>query len=69
MARSIRTLDIFLTTLVQKTGGALPSGFVVTLPKIQMPEQVALLAARTYARVGRAGSLFLLRRCAEAPEP
>ena len=44
MARSIRTLDIFLTTLVQKTGGALPSGFVVTLPKIQMPEQVALLA-------------------------
>ncbi|HEU4522574.1 MAG TPA: phosphoenolpyruvate kinase, partial [Thermoanaerobaculia bacterium] len=41
--RSIRTLDIFLTTLVRE-GGGLPSGFVVTLPKIQLPEQVTLLA-------------------------
>ncbi|MBP9206377.1 MAG: phosphoenolpyruvate kinase [Kofleriaceae bacterium] len=32
--RSLRTLDIFLTTLVETTGGALPPGFVVTLPKI-----------------------------------
>lgn len=44
MRRSIRTLDIFLTTLLQETGGKLPSGFVVTLPKIQLPEQVTLLA-------------------------
>ena len=43
MRRSIRTLDIFLTTLV-KEAGALPDGFVVTLPKIQLPEQVTLLA-------------------------
>jgi citrate lyase beta subunit len=39
--RSIRTLDLFLTTLVQATGGALPSNFVVTLPKVALPEQVA----------------------------
>lgn len=39
MQRSIRTLDIVLTTL----GGMLPQNFVVTLPKIQLPEQVALL--------------------------
>ena len=39
MHRSIRTLDIVLTTLA----GRLPDHFVVTLPKIQLPEQVALL--------------------------
>jgi citrate lyase beta subunit len=44
MRRSIRTMDIFLTTLVGETGGTLPDGFVVTLPKIQLPEQVTLLA-------------------------
>ncbi|MEO8218734.1 MAG: phosphoenolpyruvate kinase [Acidobacteriota bacterium] len=44
MRRSIRTLDVFLTSLVQHSGGTLPGGFVVTLPKIQLPEQVTLLA-------------------------
>ena len=43
-ARSIRTLDIVLSTLVQETGGKLPPWFVVTLPKIQLPEQVTVLA-------------------------
>lgn len=42
--RSVRTLDIFVSTLVEKTGGKLPANFVVTLPKITIPEQVALLA-------------------------
>jgi hypothetical protein len=44
LRRSLRTLDIFLTTLLAESGGQLPSGFVVTLPKIQLPEQVTLLA-------------------------
>ena len=43
-ARSIRTLDLFLTTLVEAAGGRLPENFVVTLPKIVAPEQVAALA-------------------------
>jgi citrate lyase beta subunit len=43
-ARSMRTLDIFITTLVEQSGGALPSNFVVTLPKVTMPEQVTALA-------------------------
>jgi len=43
-ARAIRTLDLFLTTLVGESGGKLPDNFVVTLPKIVTPEQVALLA-------------------------
>jgi citrate lyase beta subunit len=42
--RSIRTLDIFLHTLVAATGGTLPENFVVTLPKIVTPEQVSTLS-------------------------
>jgi hypothetical protein len=41
--RSIRTLDIFLTTLIEETGGRLPENFVVTLPKIVSPTQVKTL--------------------------
>jgi citrate lyase beta subunit len=43
--RAIRTLDIFLTTLVRATGGALPANFVVTLPKVTAPAQAAFFAA------------------------
>jgi citrate lyase beta subunit len=42
--RSIRTLDVFLTALVEQTGGRLPENFVVTFPKVTDPEQVAALA-------------------------
>ena len=34
-ARSLRTLDVFLTELLGATNGRLPNNFVVTLPKIQ----------------------------------
>jgi citrate lyase beta subunit len=40
--RSLRTLDLFVTTLV-RAGGGIPAGFVVTLPKVTAPEQVAAL--------------------------
>jgi hypothetical protein len=43
-ARSSRTLDIFLSTLLEETGGSLPENFFVTLPKITTPEQVSTLA-------------------------
>jgi citrate lyase beta subunit len=42
--RAVRTLDLFLTALVRATGGRLPAGFVVTLPKVTIPAQVAALA-------------------------
>ena len=42
--RSMRTLDIFVSTLVEKSGGQLPDNFVVTQPKITIPEQVSALA-------------------------
>jgi citrate lyase beta subunit len=41
--RSFRTLDVFLSTLSEQTGGRLPDNFVVTLPKVTIPEQVAAL--------------------------
>lgn len=41
--RSARTLDIFLTTLISETGGKLPDNFVVTLPKVPIPQQVTAL--------------------------
>ncbi len=42
--RAARTLDLFVTALAGATRGRLPSGFVVTLPKVAIPEQVGALA-------------------------
>lgn len=42
-ARSARTLGLFLEALSSGAGGVLPPGFVVTLPKVVIPEQVAAL--------------------------
>jgi citrate lyase beta subunit len=53
--RALRTLDLFLSTLASKTGGRLPAGFVVTLPKVTIPEQVealVLLLERLEAKTG-----------------
>jgi citrate lyase beta subunit len=59
--RSLRTFDLFLTALVDGTGGKLPPNFVVTLPKITAPDQVARLASACdeFEAAGRlpAGSL------------
>jgi citrate lyase beta subunit len=43
--RSVRTLDIFLTDLLDKSGGKLPQNFFITLPKVTIPEESAALAA------------------------
>lgn len=42
-ARSLRTLDIFLTELLANTNGTLPANFVVTLPKIMSRADVETL--------------------------
>ncbi|MBL0048506.1 MAG: phosphoenolpyruvate kinase [Bacteroidetes bacterium] len=39
-ARGVRTLDIFVSTLLEKSGGKLPANFVVMLPKVTIPEQI-----------------------------
>jgi citrate lyase beta subunit len=41
--RGVRTLDLFLSTLLDKTGGVLPDNFVVMLPKVTIPEQVVTI--------------------------
>jgi citrate lyase beta subunit len=43
--RGLRTLDIFITTLIKETKGKLPENFIVMLPKVTIPEQPATLAA------------------------
>ena len=61
-ARSVRTLDLFVSTLAAEAG-RLPEGFVVTLPKVPIPEQVSALVTlfeTLEARTGLpAGSLKL----------
>jgi citrate lyase beta subunit len=42
--RSIRTLDRFFETLLAETDGQLPEPFIVTLPKVRVPEQPAALS-------------------------
>lgn len=43
-ARSLRTLDIFISALAAQTGGKLPPNFVITVPKVQIAEQVAAIS-------------------------
>ncbi len=42
--RSMRTFNIFVSTLCEGTKGRLPANFVLTLPKVVIPEQMAALA-------------------------
>ncbi|MGA8041022.1 MAG: phosphoenolpyruvate kinase [Acidimicrobiia bacterium] len=52
--RALRTLDLFVTTAVEQSGG-LPSGFAVTLPKIQHVEQVEVLVEALADLEGKLG--------------
>jgi len=42
--RSLRTLDVFVTTLIQATGRRLPPNFVITIPKLMSPAHVTTVA-------------------------
>lgn len=53
--RSLRTLDVFVSTLAEEAGG-LPEGFVVTLPKIQDVEEVAVFAEALDELAARLGT-------------
>ena len=43
-ARSMRTLDIFVSALLAKSGGTLPANFVITIPKVQIAAHVVAAA-------------------------
>jgi citrate lyase beta subunit len=55
-ARAVRTLDLFLQTLIVETNGSVPQGFIVTLPKVTIPAQVEALAEL----LGRAEAAYRL---------
>ena len=62
-ARSLRTLELFVTALVRATGRRLPEGFVITVPKLMGPAHVEAVARscenlERKLRIGR-GSLRL----------
>jgi citrate lyase beta subunit len=44
-ARSLRTLDLFVSALIRQTHGRLPQNFVITVPKVMAPGHVAAVAA------------------------
>jgi citrate lyase beta subunit len=69
--RSLRTLDLFVTTLLDATGGRLPPNFVVTLPKLSGPEPVRVLAdalAELERRCGLLDRELRLELMVETPE-
>jgi citrate lyase beta subunit len=43
-ARALRTLKIFITSLVEKSGQKLPRGFVITLPKLTHADHASIFA-------------------------
>ncbi|MER3522523.1 MAG: phosphoenolpyruvate kinase [Ignavibacteria bacterium] len=42
--RSARTLDIFVSTLVESSNGVVPPNFVVTIPKVTIPDHVSAVS-------------------------
>ncbi len=44
--RAVRTLELFIDNFLVKTGGSLPSNFVVTLPKVSSSKDVKALSER-----------------------
>lgn len=43
-ARSLRTLDLFVTAMVRASRGQLPANFAITIPKLMSPAHVAVVA-------------------------
>lgn len=70
-SRALRTLDLFLSTLLSASGDTLPPRFVVTLPKITAAAQVsALVEALTEVERARnlAAKSLLLELMIETPQ-
>ena len=69
--RSLRTLDIFLTELVGRSGGKLPHNFFITLPKVTIPEESAALAAvcsRLESALGLPARILKVELMIETPQ-
>ena len=69
-ARSLRTLDIFLTTLV-RDAGRLPERFFITLPKISATDQVTAFVDvldQLESRLGLSGGSLRFEAMVETPQ-
>jgi citrate lyase beta subunit len=69
--RCVGTLGAFLERLVERTGGGVPRGLVVTLPKVTVTEQVAFFAAllaRWEERLGLAEGVLRFETMVEVPQ-
>jgi citrate lyase beta subunit len=69
--RSLRTLDIFISALVAKTGGKLPPNFVITIPKVQLAAHVtaaAKVCAALEKKLGLAQVRLRLELMVETPQ-
>ncbi len=70
-ARSIRTLDLFVTALNEATGGNIPQPFYITLPKITVPEQAEALSElmdKLEERLGLKKHTFQVELMIETPQ-
>jgi citrate lyase beta subunit len=70
-ARSMRTLDIFVTSLVAKPGGKMPPNFVITIPKVQIAAHVAAAAkvcAALERKLGLSDGTLRLELMVETPQ-
>jgi hypothetical protein len=69
--RSLRTLDLFVTTLVRALGRRLPANFVVTIPKVMAPGQVTAVSrgcAALEKRLGLRSGAIRLELMIETPQ-
>ena len=69
--RSLRTLDLFVTTLASASGRSLPDNFVITVPKVMTAAHVAAVAAacaRLERRAKLAGGTLRLELMIETPQ-
>jgi citrate lyase beta subunit len=69
--RSLRTLDLFVTTLAKASRGALPENFVITVPKVMTGAHVAAVAAacaRLERRLKLANGTLRLELMIETPQ-
>ena len=69
--RSIRTLDLVLTALVEAGAGGLPKGWVVTIPKITILEQVeytVTILRKLERKLGLADGTLQFEAMVETPQ-
>ena len=70
-SRSLRTMDLFVTTLAKAMGKRVPANFVVTIPKVMIPAHVTAVVrecARLERRTGLRANTLKLEVMIETPQ-